>query len=117
MSRISLSVTTMDDVFLKIGEMLHAKVSIPLITIPADYLQRKIALICFEDDGEVGGGGGGGGAAAWTSDPEAETRSVFKTQDIINSSQLPSRKEENGTFGIGSILMFLLNQAKQHKRA
>ena len=104
----------MDDVFLKIGEMLHAKVSIPLITIPADYLQRKIALICFEDDGEVGGGGGGG-AAAWTSDPEAETRSVFKTQDIINSSQLPSRKKENGTFG--SILMFLSNQADQRERA
>ena len=28
-SRISLSVTTMDDVFLKIGEMVEAKVNIP----------------------------------------------------------------------------------------
>ena len=32
-SRISLSVTTMDDVFLKIGEMIEAKVSIVAIIL------------------------------------------------------------------------------------
>ena len=36
-SRISLSVTTMDDVFLKIGEMVEAKVSVPLVTILGNY--------------------------------------------------------------------------------
>ena len=35
-ARISLSVTTMDDVFLKIGEMTDAKVSLPA-TIQANY--------------------------------------------------------------------------------
>ena len=40
-ARISLSVTTMDDVFLKIGEMTDAKVSLPA-TIQANYSEGGI---------------------------------------------------------------------------
>merc|ERR1712032_1465998 len=66
-SRIGLSVTTMDDVFLKIGEMIEAK------------------------DHNVAAGGGEGGTAAWTSDPEAETRSLKISFLLLLSSYTENR--------------------------
>ena len=45
-SRISLSVTTMDDVFLKIGEMIEAKVS--LVDTILDHRSTEKGVLIFK---------------------------------------------------------------------
>ena len=73
-SQIGLSVTTMDDVFLKIGEMVDAQVA-----LKSNFLkiyQKKLPQVAQDQNGVAGVGEEG--ANAWASlDPEAETRLNF----------------------------------------
>ena len=73
-------------------------------------------MVCFQDAGEVGGGGRregeGGAAAAWTSDPEAETRSL-QEMSIPLVKLVQEKRGENGALAIGSILMVLSDQAEK----
>ena len=70
-SQIGLSVTTMDDVFLKIGEMVDAQVA-----LSRSGYQKKLPQVAQDQNGVAGVGEGGGNA--WASlDPEAETRLNF----------------------------------------
>ena len=72
-SQIGLSVTTMDDVFLKIGEMVDAQVALSR----SGYQKKLPQVALFQDQNGVAGVGEEG-ANAWASlDPEAETRLNF----------------------------------------